>query len=35
VYFEAGDHTALVHLSPEQFLSLMQGVVRTHFIRAH
>jgi Ala-tRNA(Pro) deacylase len=35
VYFEAGDHTALVHLSPEQFLSLMQGAVRTHFIRAH
>jgi Ala-tRNA(Pro) deacylase len=35
VYFEAGDHTALVHLSPDQFLSLMQGAVRTHFVSAH
>jgi Ala-tRNA(Pro) deacylase len=35
VYFEAGDHTALVHLSPDQFLSLMQGAARKHFIGAH
>jgi Ala-tRNA(Pro) deacylase len=35
VYFEAGDHAALVHLSPDQFLSVMQGAVRTHFTSAH
>jgi Ala-tRNA(Pro) deacylase len=29
VYFEAGDHLALIHLDPDQFMTLMQGAVRT------
>jgi len=35
VYFEAGDHLALIHLDPDQFMNLMQGAVRTRFMTAH
>lgn len=31
VYFEAGDHEALVHMSTEQFLKLMPGAQRAPF----
>lgn len=33
VYFEAGDHEALVHLSGLQFVELMTGGTRGHFAR--
>jgi Ala-tRNA(Pro) deacylase len=28
IYFEAGDHEALIHMRTEQFLSLMEGTER-------
>ena len=31
VYFEAGDHEALVHMDIEQFLALMERAERAHF----
>ena len=33
VYFEAGDHRELIHLSGSQFLALMSGVVQRHITR--
>ncbi|HBD36650.1 MAG TPA: deacylase, partial [Cupriavidus sp.] len=31
VYFEAGDHRALVHMSTDQFVDLMADAQRGHF----
>ncbi|MNT48204.1 hypothetical protein D3C72_1849730 [compost metagenome] len=31
VYFEAGDREAVVHMSTEQFATLMAGARRGHF----
>jgi Ala-tRNA(Pro) deacylase len=31
VYFEAGDHESLVHMTASQFLSLLGRVERAHF----
>ena len=33
VYFESGDHEALVHMDSAQFLALMDGAERAHFGR--
>lgn len=33
VYFEAGDHEALIHMSGEQFAGLMSGIPRHFFAR--
>jgi Ala-tRNA(Pro) deacylase len=33
VYFEAGDHRELVHMSTDQFLALMESAERAHFSR--
>lgn len=33
IYFEAGDHRELIHLSRTQFLELMSGADRLHFTR--
>jgi Ala-tRNA(Pro) deacylase len=35
IFFEAGDHTELVHLSLEQFKEMMAGVHRSHFMTGH
>lgn len=32
VYFEAGDHTELIHMSVQQFMQLMAGVPHCHFM---
>ena len=32
VYFEAGDHTGVIHMSGEQFVGLMAGVPCAHFM---
>jgi Ala-tRNA(Pro) deacylase len=31
VYFEAGDHEALIHMMQDEFLSLMETAERAHF----
>ncbi|AOJ74238.1 aminoacyl-tRNA deacylase [Burkholderia ubonensis] len=31
VYFEAGDHEALIHMTQDEFLSLMETAERAHF----
>jgi Ala-tRNA(Pro) deacylase len=31
VYFEAGDHEELIHMSTDQFLELMDGAERARF----
>ncbi|MFX1676909.1 YbaK/EbsC family protein [Paraburkholderia sp. A2WS-5] len=33
VYFEAGDHEALIHMDADQFLALMDDAERAHFSR--
>ncbi|MBC8745624.1 Ala-tRNA(Pro) deacylase [Paraburkholderia sp. WC7.3g] len=33
VYFEAGDHEALIHMGTDQFLDLMDRAERAHFAR--
>lgn len=35
IYFEAGNHTELVRLSPAQFMDVMAGVPRAHFMAQH
>ncbi|HZP94689.1 MAG TPA: YbaK/EbsC family protein [Burkholderiales bacterium] len=35
VYFEAGDHTEVIHMSAEQFVGLMAGVPHMHFVTSH
>ena len=35
IFFEAGDHAALIHLSAGQFMDMMAGVHRGHFIAPH
>ncbi|MFP3624470.1 deacylase, partial [Burkholderia sp. SIMBA_051] len=31
VYFEAGDHEALIHMTQDEFLALMETAERAHF----
>jgi hypothetical protein len=33
VYFEAGDHTDVIHMRGDDFRKLMQGVHHGHFSR--
>ncbi|WP_213308313.1 aminoacyl-tRNA deacylase [Paraburkholderia sacchari] len=33
IYFEAGDHEALIHMDADQFLALMDDAERAHFSR--
>ena len=35
IYFEAGDHTELIHMTAQQFMELMTGVPHTHFMVRH
>ncbi|HWQ37876.1 MAG TPA: YbaK/EbsC family protein [Burkholderiales bacterium] len=35
IYFEAGDHTELIHMSCEKFMELMAGVPRGKFMVRH
>lgn len=35
IYFEAGDHTGLIHVSAQQFMDLMAGAPRGHFMTHH
>jgi Ala-tRNA(Pro) deacylase len=35
IFFEAGDHVALVHLSHDEFMEMMAGIPRAHFVTHH